>query len=142
MLQNTLDLSVIIIYLIFPLFLNWTIEIGGSASICCIFLNEKFAIISRIYLLLLWKIKMLVYWGESYVSSSKTRNQFVTFDTTIRDVINITQFIKRFRYDIERGLGGVILSVLTNRLWFSDKLIQLYKFLIISTCVSLLQQQF
>ena len=58
---------------------------------------------------------MLVYWGESYVSS-KTRNQFVTFDTTIRDVINITQFIKRFRYDIERGLGGVILSVLTNRL--------------------------
>ena len=50
------------------------------------------------------------------LSSSKTCNQFVTFDTTIRDVINITQFIKRFRYDIERGLGGVILSVLTNRL--------------------------
>ena len=49
-------------------------------------------------------------------SSSKLRNQFVMFDTTIRDVINITQFIKHFRYDIEPGQGGLILSVLTNRL--------------------------
>ena len=100
MLQNTSDLSVIIIYLILSLFLNWRPEIG---SIWCNFLIEKVHIISRIYLLSALKDKYVGVLRRKSLSS-KTRQQFVMFDTTIRDIITVSQFIKHFRYNIERGL--------------------------------------